>query len=225
MTAAAPPSAAMWTRMRPFHDAVLRHPFVRGLTDGTLPVDAFSRYVIQDALYLRDYGRALALCAARAGDTATLRMFCLHAAEAIDAERALHTHLMAELGIDPAAAESAEPSPTCRAYTSFLLGACTLGERHEAFAAVLPCYWIYREVGRALMEQGSPDARYAAWIATYGGDEFSEAADGAIAACDSALADLGASELERAHGNAVISSRYEWMFWDSAWRDERWPDV
>lgn len=217
------PSEHLWRAMAPIHERILAHPFLTGLTDGTLPPEAFSRYVIQDALYLRDYARALALCGARAGDTPTLRMFCLHAAEAIDAERDLHARLMAELGIDPAAAAAAVPSPTCRAYTSFLLAACALEDRHVAVAAVLPCYWIYREVGRALARAGSPDPRYRAWIATYAGDEFDDAARGAIAACDDALAGAGPAALAAATGAAVICARYEWMFWDAAWRGEDWP--
>ena len=206
----------------PVHEATLVHPFVRGLADGSLPGDAFERYVVQDALFLRDYGRALAICGARAADTTDLRMFCAHAAEAIDVERALHDRLMGELGLDAAAAASAEPTPACAGYGSFLLRACALGERHEMLAAVLPCYWIYREVGRALEREGSPDPRYRAWIATYAGDEFAAAAEAAIAACDRGLAGLPRERLASAERHALTAARYEWMFWDSAWRDERW---
>lgn len=217
------PSRHLWRRMAPIHERIVAHPFISGLTDGTLPDAAFAHYVIQDGLYLRDYARALALCAARAADGDTLRMFCLHAAEAVEAERDLHGRLLGELGIDATRAAAAEPSPACRAYTSFLLAACTLGERHEAFAAILPCYWIYREVGTLLARRGSPDPRHAMWIATYAGDEFAEAARGAIAACDAALDGLASTALEAATANAVLATRYEWMFWDSAWRDEGWP--
>lgn len=217
------PSERLWRGMEPIHRCIVAHPFLTGLTDGTLPDEAFARYVIQDALYLRDYARALALCGARAADTPTLRMFCLHAADAVDAERDLHERLMDALGIDPAAAARAVPSPTCRAYTSFLLSACALGERHEAFAAILPCYWIYWEVGRLLARRGSPDPRHRAWIETYAGDGFAEAASGAIAACDAAMADLPEGALASATSHAVLATRYEWLFWDAAWRGEDWP--
>jgi thiaminase/transcriptional activator TenA len=216
-------SEAIWQEIRPVHEAILRHPFVRGLTDGTLPQDAFARYVVQDALYLRDYARALALCGARASDTDGLRMFCRHAAEAVDVERDLHERLLAALGVDPEAAAATEPSPTCLAYTSFLLQACTVRERHEAVAAVLPCYWIYWEVGKALLAAGSPDPRYQEWIATYGGEEFAGAVRGAIAAADAATARLAPEDLASARRHALVSARYEWMFWDSAHRGERWP--
>ncbi len=217
------PTERMWSRMEPVYARIVAHPFVTGLTDGTLPDEAFRTYVIQDGLYLRDYARALALCAARATDTPTLRMFCMHAAEAVDAERELHARLMGDLGIDAGAAAAATPSPTCRAYTSFLLAACTMGERHEALAAVLPCFWIYREVGRLLVDRGSPDPRHRAWIATYAGDEFGDAAQGAIDACDAVLGGLPEGALADAGDHALTAARYEWMFWDAAWRGEDWP--
>jgi thiaminase/transcriptional activator TenA len=216
-------SEEIWTAIAPVHAAILEHPFVAGLTDGSLPEAAFARYVVQDAIYLADYSRALALCAARAGTTADLRMFCLHAAEAIDVERALHERLMAALGIPPQIAATTEPSPTCLAYTSFLLQACALRERHEAVAAVLPCYWIYWEVGRALAGRGSPDPRYRAWIETYAGPEFEVAVTGAIGACDRAGGDLAPAQRAAAVAAAERAATYEWMFWDAALRDERWP--
>ncbi len=212
----------LWRDMAPVHAAIMEHPFVRGLTDGSLPEDAFARYVVQDAIYLRDYARALALCGVRAGEVDDLRMFCRHAAEAVDVERELHDRLMAELGLDPTEAARAEPNPTCVGYTSFLLQACAVRERHEAVAAVLPCYWIYWEVGKALAAAGSPDPRYAAWIATYGGDEFAAAARGAIAACGRALRGVGEEEMASARRHALTAARYEWMFWDAAWRGEAW---
>ena len=216
-------SEAIWRAILPVHEAILEHPFVRGLTDGSLPPEAFARYVVQDAIYLRDYARALALCGARAADVDGLRMFCRHAAEAIDVERDLHERLLGELGLDPAVVASADATPTCLGYTSFLLQACTVRERHEAVAAVLPCYWIYWEVGRELVAAGSPDPRYRTWIATYAGDAFAEAVRGAIAATDAVTEGLPSAALESAVAHALTAARYEWMFWDAAYRDEVWP--
>jgi thiaminase/transcriptional activator TenA len=152
-----------------------------------------------------------------------LRMFCRHAAEAIDVERELHGRLLGELGIDPDEAAAAEPSPTCLGYTSFLLQACTVRERHEAVAAILPCYWIYWEVGRELVKAGSPDPRYRTWIDTYAGEEFAEAVRGAIAATDAVTDALGPAGLKSAVAHALTAARYEWMFWDAAHRGEVWP--
>ena len=62
----------MWTAMQDIYTRILAHPFVAGLTDGSLPRDAFAYYVVQDAHYLSDYARALALVGAKAPDEATL---------------------------------------------------------------------------------------------------------------------------------------------------------
>jgi len=217
------PTDEVWADIGPIHAAVLVHPFVTGLTDGSLPEDAFARYVIQDALFLADYSRALAMCAARSPSTAQLKMFCSHATEAIDVERSLHDELMGQLGIDPEDAAAAEPSPACLGYTSFLLQACALRDLHEALGAILPCYWIYWEVGKALVARGSPDPRYKLWIDTYGDAGFGQAVTGVLEACDAAMTAAGKSGTAAARRNAITAARYEWLFWDSALRDERWP--
>ncbi|MEW6583917.1 MAG: TenA family protein [Actinomycetota bacterium] len=212
----------VWEVIAPVHRRILGHPFVRGLTDGTLPGDAFARYVVQDALFLADYARALALCGARAPGRADVDMFCRHASEAVAVENALHDRLLGELGVSPEDMGAASPSPTCLAYTSFLLSSCALADWPEAVGAVLPCYWIYWEVGKELARAGSPDPRYAAWIATYGGEEFGDAARAAIGAADRALTDAGPAARRRAHARALTAARLEWRFWDAALRDERW---
>ena len=60
------------------YGAILAHPFLTGLADGTLPEESFAFYVIQDALYLRDYARALAAVASRAPTASATRMFAGH---------------------------------------------------------------------------------------------------------------------------------------------------
>ncbi len=216
---------AIWDRIDPIYRRVLDHPFLTGVRDGTLDHAAFGRYIVQDTLYLREYARSLALCAARGADSAAVEMFCVHSSSAIAAERLMHASLMTQMGIDPASVDAAPLSPTCLAYTSFNKQACALGERHEAIASVLPCYWIYREVGHTLMAAGSPDPAYQAWIDTYADPAFNEAVEGALEACDAVAADLGPAATEAMIASAEIAARYEWMFWDSAYRDERWPEL
>lgn len=223
MSTTATGTQLVWERITPTYRAILEHPFLTGLVDGSLPHDAFARYIVQDALYLREYARSLALCGARAGDTETIRMFASHASVAIEVEKALHTQLAGALGIDADAVMDADMTPTCTAYTNFTKQACALGERHVAIASVLPCYWIYNEVGRELMSTGSSDPVYQTWIDTYADETFAESVRGALAACDAAAEGLSPSALEAMCESAATAARYEWMFWDSAYRDERWP--
>jgi thiaminase (transcriptional activator TenA) len=179
--------------------------------------------VLQDAIYLRDYARALSLAGAHSGDEKTLDLFNEHAAGTIAVERSLHEGLFGELGIARAEAEAAEPSPTTLAYASFLLKTAALRELPEALGALLPCYWVYWEVGKVLRERGSPDPLYRRWIETYAGEEFGPLVSAMLDLTDRACGELGAPQGTRVEDAFVTSSRYEWMFWDAAWRLEDWP--
>ena len=216
-------SAELWHGVTDIYQAIIVHPFVAGMTDGSLPQDSFAFYVVQDAIYLRDYARALASVASRAPDDAGTEMFARHAASVITVERQLHDSLLAELGIDPALAETAEAAPTTLAYCSYLLAATGGGSYAEGVAAVLPCYWIYRDVGRELQRRGSPDPRFQRWIDTYGGDEFDAEVREVLAVADQLGPGLGSAGRARAHCHFRTTSRYEWMFWDMGYRQERWP--
>ena len=205
----------LWTAAEPVYAAILAHPFLAGLRDGTLPPDRFGYYVAQDVHYLRDYARALAVVGAKAPTHADTGLLGSHAAQTAAVELELHRTLLPELGVDPSAVPV---SPTTAAYTSYLLAAAYGGSFAEGLAAVLPCYWIYQRVGAELVAAGSPDPRYQRWIDTYADEAFAATVSDVLE-----LADRTGPGGERALEHFVTTSRYEWMFWDAAWRLERWP--
>ena len=213
----------MWGAMEPIFARILAHPFLSGLADGTLPRDSFRHYVVQDALYLVDYARALALVGAKAPDEGAIAMFASHARGALEVERSLHEGLLVELGVAPEQLRVAPTTPTTLAYTSYLLRSCHQGSFSEGLAAVLPCYWIYAEVGAALLARSSPDPLYARWIGTYGGEEFGKIVADVLALVDRTGASASACEQSAMREHVVTTSRYEWMFWDASWRREAWP--
>ena len=216
-------TSELWQGIGDIYRGILVHPFLTGLTDGSLPHGTFAFYVVQDALYLRQYAQVLAAVASRAPDAAGTEMFARHAADAVAVERALHDSLLTDLGIDPAAASAAKPAPTNLAYTSYLLAAIYGGSYADGIGAVLPCYWIYREVGKELRRRGSPDPRYQRWIDTYGGEEFGAAVRAVLAVTDELGPVLAPRERERVHQHFRVTSRYEWMFWDMGYRKQTWP--
>jgi thiaminase (transcriptional activator TenA) len=216
-------AAELWAAGAPAYDAIVAHPFLAGLSAGTLPRDAFAYFVAQDSHYLRAYARALALTGARATDAAAVRMFAAHAANAIAVEQDLHVRLLAELGLSPDDVAATPVGPTTLAYTSYLLAVCATGSYAEAVAAVLPCYWVYREVGRTLQERSSPDPAYATWIATYASGEFDAVVEAVIATVDDLGPSTGPAERARCREHFATTTRYEWMFWDAAWTGLGWP--
>jgi thiaminase/transcriptional activator TenA len=213
----------LWGSITSIYNGILDHPFLRGLTDSTLTEERFRFYVLQDALYLREYARALSLAGVRSPDESALVMFNEHSAGAINVERSLHEGFLKDLGMTQADAEGTQPSPTTLAYTSFLLKSATLGDYPEVLGAVLPCYWIYWEVGKTLLERGSPNPMYQKWIDTYGGEEFGTLVEAVLDLTDRVCEELTSSQKARVREAFVTTSRYEWMFWDAAWRLEGWP--
>ncbi|HWP34208.1 MAG TPA: thiaminase II [Thermodesulfobacteriota bacterium] len=216
-------TAELWRAIEPIYGAILRHPFLAGLTDGTLPRPRFRFYAVQDALYLREFARALSIAAARAPEDDWIVMFNEHAAGALKVERALHESFFAEWGLSPQEVARTPMAPTNLAYTHYLLAVAYGAPFHEALAALLPCYWIYWEVGKTLERSGSPDPLYARWIGTYASEAFGASVRAVLAAADATAARLDAAEREAMRRHFVTTARYEWMFWDMGWREEAWP--
>jgi thiaminase/transcriptional activator TenA len=213
----------LWQSIEPIYAAILRHPFLRGLTDGSLPRESFKFYAVQDALYLREFARALSLAGAKAPEDDWIIMFNEHAAGALKVERSLHESFFQEFGLTHEAVASTPMAPTNLAYTSYLLAVAYGRPFHEALAAVLPCYWIYWEVGKELERAGSADPLYKRWIGTYASEEFGSVVRDVLAAADKVAERLTSAEREAMRGHFVTTSRYEWMFWDMGLRRETWP--
>lgn len=209
--------------IEPIYAEILDHPFLSGLTDGSLSQERFRHYVLQDALYLRDYARALSLAAARAPDEDALVMFNEHSAGAITVERSLHESFFKDFGLSPDDVGRTPMAPTTLAYTSYLLRIAALEDYHEALGAILPCYWIYREVGKALIVHGSPNPLYQRWIDTYGGEEFDALVEDVLDLTDRVCEGLSPAHKAAATEAFITTSRYEWMFWDMGWSLEGWP--
>jgi len=217
------PSAKIWSRAEPIRTAMRTMPFNVELAAGTLPRAAFRHYMLQDAAYLQAYARVLSLAAAKAPGPDEI-LECAKAAEtAIVVERALHAGYLAQFGVDAAAMESAEPSPTCRAYVNSMLAEAATGSFATLIGAILPCFWVYREIGLHVRAIAAPDNFYQAWIDTYADEAFGAATERMIAVYDRAAATAGDVERARMEAAFLGCCRYEWMFWDAAYRLETWP--
>jgi thiaminase/transcriptional activator TenA len=216
-------TAELWHSIEETYVAILCHPFLTGLTDGSLPRQSFQFYAVQDALYLREFARALSIAAARAPREDWIIMFNEHAAGALKVERMLHESFFKAFGLSPAEIASTSLAPTNLAYTSYLLAVAYAAPFHEVIAALLPCYWIYWEVGKELERGGSPDPLYARWIGTYASEEFGGLVRAVIEATDATAARLQEVERDAMRRQFLVTSRYEWMFWEMGYRRESWP--
>jgi thiaminase/transcriptional activator TenA len=213
----------LWADIEPVYGAILDHPFIKGLTSGELSVDSFVQFISQDAHYLQDYVRSLLTLAAKSPDFEVTKMLATHAAAGAAAETGLHAELMAALGRDPADLLAFDVRPTTRAYTTFLVATVHSGGFADGLAAVLPCFWIYAEVGKRLKQAGSPSPVYQRWIDSYGSDDYLHEVQLALDLTDRIGLDLGPVAEAAARRHFRTAARYEWMFWDAAYRQEAWP--
>jgi thiaminase/transcriptional activator TenA len=214
-------SDAAWQRTARLRQAIDALPFNTELAAGSLAPERFRGYVVQDALFLADYSRVLAIAGAKAPDGAALNLFVQSAVEAVAVEQALHARYFGEFGISPTA--PAEPSPDCLAYTSFLLATAYQEPWEVLVAALLPCFWLYWDVGSAIVQHSRPDNPYRAWIETYADPPYGEVVKQVIATADRAAAAATPAAQDRMLAAFVRSTRYEWLFWDGAYQQRGWP--
>src|ERR1700731_3993634 len=212
-----------WQRTASLREAIHALPFNTELAAGTLPRNRFQHYIVQAALSPGQFSRALALAAAKATDTGTLQSFGQSALGAVAVERALHEQYLRAFDVDPASLAEAEPAPDCLAYTSYLIAAAYHDPWEVLVAALLPCFWIYWDVGCAIARTAAPQNPYKAWIDTYADERFGEAVRTVIAITDRA-ADA-ATPATRAKMLAAFTRacQYEWLFWDGASQRRGWP--
>lgn len=207
-------STRVFEEIRPLLTRIFEHPFNAELAQGTLSRERFCGYMQQDSLYLVHFSRALAIAAGRSNEPARNEILIASSQNALRVERALHEHYFMEYGIP----DRAEINPACLGYTSFILATAALGSLGEAVAALLPCFWIYREVGNRIKATAASPNPYEKWIATYSDAEFSVRVDRFIELVDALAAEAGEAERLRMKDRFMTASYFEYYFWDNAYR-------
>ncbi|MGH3029362.1 MAG: thiaminase II [Gaiellaceae bacterium] len=208
----------------PIWEAQLEHPFVRGIADGTLEEDRCKRWVRQDYRYLVEFARIFAWAAAKSDRLESMTWYAAALDLTLNTEMELHRRYAERFGLGAEELEREPMWPTTRAYTDFLVRTAADGDMADLLAALLPCAWGYSFIGKRLAEEARPaDQRYADWIDQYASDEFGEAADWLRGELDRIAEGASAEKRARLTDLFVLSSRYEWEFWEMCWRGEEWP--
>lgn len=215
-------SQEVWQRNLSLYQKILTLPFNQELAAGTLNPEVFCHYVIQDAHYLLAYGRALAVAAAKAFDANDVIQFTEAAKVAIVVERNLHHDFMQDFNISKAQFETTLLTLACHHYTSFLTATAWSESYPVILAALLPCFWVYAEIGKDIVNQSIENNPYQAWINTYSGEEFNTAVHNVIATIDKVAARCDADTLAKMHTAYTTATKLEWLFWDSAYQQRQW---
>ena len=209
--------------VEPIWEASFHHPFVTKLADGSLDLKCFRYYVLQDSYYLSHFARVQALGAAKATDLGTTARMAHHAQNTYQAELSLHEKFAKKLGITEEEKASFIPAPTAYAYTSHLYRAAYEGHLGDVIAAILPCYWLYYEIGNRLKGSKPDEPIYQEWIAAYSSEWFQTLVEEQIARLDAIAETVTEADRKRMESHFIISSQYEYKFWEMAYTLEKWP--
>lgn len=215
-------SAMIRNEADPIWKKSFEHRFIKGIADGTLPLKCFKYYVMQDSYYLSHFARVQSLAAAKASDAHTTNRLAIHAQGSYEAEMALHQGFAGRLGITPEDQKAFKPSPTAYAYTSHLYRAAYTGGLGDAIAALLPCYWLYQEIGETLQAYQPSEPIYQDWIHAYGGESFKESTYEQIHRLDRIAEQSTPEQRDQMLEHFLISSQYELNFWEMAYTQEGW---
>ena len=202
-----------------------RHPFVVELGNGTLPLEKFQWYMKQDYLFLIDFSRVIAMAVAKADTLEDMGWFARLLHETLNTEMALHVSFCKDFGISEADLLATRRSPTTLAYVDHMLTSAHAGTIGEIAATLLPCSWGYAEIGQTLEKRGKPvdHPLYCRWIEMYSSPEFGELAEWLRSFIDRIAMDLPDRHRERLADIFIANSKYEYLFWDAAYRMETWP--
>jgi len=207
-------SRTLWQDIESTRTALFDLPFVAALGDGTLDEGEFSYYLAQDALYLNTYSRVLARASALAPTEAAQVFFANSAQVCLQVESDLHRSWLGEQAVPQG------PGPVTKGYLDHLLAVSVQGSYAVLLAAILPCYWLYAEVGDRLhagfLARGEGAVHpYAAWLETYADEAFAAATRQAIAFTDAAAGAASAQERAAMRTAFFQSSRFELDFFDA----------
>lgn len=206
-------SNLLWQQLLPTYQKIVTHPFNVELADGSLSPERFQFYMQQDACYLISFSKALALIAGRANSSQMISQFLTFSLYALVAERELHAHFLTP----SSNYDTIDPSPACVAYTQYLIATAATASLEEAIAAILPCFWIYAQVGQHIANHSKKNNPYELWIKTYSSEEFSDGTNQAISLLDEIAAHSSPKLLLRMQEAFEYSSLFEWHFWNDAY--------
>lgn len=160
----------------------------------------------------------MALVGVKCTQTSETQFFLNAATGIIEVENALHNHFLKNELIHN------EPSPTCELYISYLTKMTSYFSIEENLAAVLPCFTIYKEIGDYILanQNTKKNNPYQNWINTYGGEDFAKSVSEAVAITNKYADNATDETIQKMSIAFEKASKLELMFWDSAYKKEKW---
>lgn len=199
------------------------HPFVQGIKNGTLAMEKFRFYIKQDAYYVREFAKLHGMAAAQTDDADAVAKLLRIGVGLAEGELQLHQSVFQTLGISDQEWAAFCPAPDAYAYISHLYHVVSKGKLGYTLAALMPCPWLYYEIGLHLKEARPKEKVFQDWI-----EQYSNEANGEHVAAERDLWDEVAGSADKAERDRMIhifmqSSYYELQFWEMGGALSDWP--
>lgn len=212
----------LYSLAKPIWKKSHEHPFVQELVAGTLTEKQFRYYLLQDCYYLIHFSKAHELLADKTDNQAIreIQLSCQAGLQASEID--IRDMFFETLNITDEEYQQMIIAPTAYQYVNHIYRHVFTGSVETAIASLLPCYWLYNELGQTFVEKGSPVPLYQEWIETYDSEGFSSVTQTQIDLVDR-LAEQASDETRAKMKEAfLISSQYELNFWEMSYQIETW---
>ena len=128
----------------------IRHPFVTSIKDGSLTINKFRYYMIQDYKFLIEYCKVIAIAISKSERLPTMSYWSKLLDETLNSEMKIHEDFCKDFGIDNYELFDSEMSYETNAYCNHLLTIAYKYDININACSLLPCQWGYDNIGREL---------------------------------------------------------------------------
>lgn len=206
-------SKQAWNQSLKVFEAIVEHPFNVEMMKGTLDKDKFAYYIEQDRIYLNDYARCYSLATVKGpSEISPFFLKCAHFVTVVEQEL-IHQYFSREFSLK----QTGRIAPATIGYTSYLIRVAIVEPVEVIVASILPCLWLYREVGLYITEHAEENNPYAHWIETYSGEEFKSLVLEATHIFDELASRTTEAIRQKMLEAYYFSSCYEWHFWNDSY--------
>lgn len=211
--------------VNPIYQKILKHPFVKGLVDGSLSKEKFRYFLVQNDLYLKKFALSQALLATKAPSKKWTLHFVEDSLFALKGEREQYEILLNKWDLNIETINTTRQSPIGLSYSSYEFATIQAGSFAEGLAALLPCYVLYRNMGRYFVKMKIIQPPYKEWLYSYADENFGILVDSTLQIFDEAVKGLPNTQKQKIRDIFYTSCFFEWMFFEAAWNQQEWPKL
>lgn len=201
----------------PVWEKCMETPFLKQLSDGTLPEECFKGYIVDDSLYLREYAKVFAWGMLHSDDMEEIRIYYSLLSFVNEAEDSTRRYYVEKYGLSDEAIQKLPLRPQNQAYVNEMHNAAKNAPGPaECMMACLPCMLSYEWIFKKILNTSDAVLKspYARFVEDYAGGRYDGLCAQWIAFADKWCENI--SDERRAEYRRIFHacSEHELHFWE-----------